>query len=185
MVPTTTTFSARNRGFPRPRGDGPAIKAQPGSFELVSPPTRGWSRHQGTARLFRAGFPAHAGMVPTTPMRWPAYSRFPRPRGDGPLQPGGMVGPPGVSPPTRGWSHFISPFLADDPGFPAHAGMVPGRRPHGTRALWFPRPRGDGPEWFKWPEDADAVSPPTRGWSHFLPAIHHVIRGFPAHAGMG
>ncbi len=70
----------------------------------VSPPTRGWSLDQLEAEQnatgFPAhagshispsslnlwlGFPAHAGMVPQPRRGAVSMSRFPRPRGDGPL----------------------------------------------------------------------------------------------------
>ena len=48
----------------------------------------------------------------------------------------------------------------------------------------FPRQRGDGPEWYKWPEDPDLVPPPARGWSRRVVSFPHPPLGSPASAGM-
>ena len=99
--------------------------------------------------------------------------RFPRPRGDGPLQsktscyPMGFPRPRGDGPNRRLWPPR---------GFPAHAGMGD---PHG-----FPRPRGDGPEAHAAPPERRAVSPPTRGWTQLARHEDDADLGFPAHAGM-
>jgi hypothetical protein len=54
----------------------------------VPPPARGWSLDQHALHIEVAGSPARAGMVPLMLTWWPGLSRFPRPRGDGPLQAG-------------------------------------------------------------------------------------------------
>ncbi len=73
-------------------------------------------------------------------------TRFPRPRGDGPLQGLGRGLPVEVPPPTRGWSPFACAALCAPIGSPAHAGMVPYARERAPYNVGFPRPRGDGPQ---------------------------------------
>ena len=48
----------------------------------------------------------------------------------------------------------------------------------------FPRPRGDGPVQEYEFSVPDAVSPPTRGWTHREADDSPDVAGFPAHAGM-
>ena len=132
----------------------------------------------------RLGFPAHAGMDLYRNRYQPMVMRFPRPRGDGPLGPVEAEAGTLVSPPTRGWTSLSRPRRRTHEGFPAHAGMDPVT--HATRwtAVWFPRPRGDGP----WSDHARPrqtwVSPPTRGWTLVSELLLLGSHGFPAHAGM-
>jgi len=85
MVPTTQPLFPIFARFPRPRGDGPASITTSFAAAAVPPPTRGWSHDQADPRYPRNGSPAHAGMVPSTAASPPVTTRFPRPRGDGPL----------------------------------------------------------------------------------------------------
>ena len=119
------------------------------------------------------GFPAHAGMDPSSIRR--GVDRH-RP----------------VSPHTRGWtpSGRKTSVRARLIGFPAHAGMDP-RRPHLVEQVSHAgrtRPRR---------ARGCTVSPHTRGWTHLLGAAPRctsgdasvpqrcaLIQGFPAHAGM-
>ena len=50
----------------------------------VSPPTWGWSPEEGEETEADKGFPAHAGMVPSSMISGNISVWFPRPRGDGP-----------------------------------------------------------------------------------------------------
>ena len=63
MVPQPTTVLAAMRGFPRPRGDGPAEKAIKKALTWVPLPTRGWSPPGDTEPIVQEGSPTHAGMV--------------------------------------------------------------------------------------------------------------------------
>ena len=169
----------------------------------VSPPTRGWTFDYEIAALVRnrrsSGFPAHAGMdrktvsPPTrgwtercypTVRRSTACSGFPRPRGDGPDLHAGEPGSAGVSPPTRGWTAVRMPLSFVKRGFPAHAGMDPCCTTEASERLWFPRPRGDGPDACASPMQTVMVSPPTRGWTLHKYRDYLSGEGFPAHAGM-
>ena len=170
--------------FPRPRGDGPGGTKGRRTRRTVSPPTRGWTVPACSLRSRRRGFPAHAGMDPSTSCSALVASRFPRPRGDGP-DTGGVDAAGGkVSPPTRGWTRRERRAPQTGLGFPAHAGMDPrarGRRPPGRR---FPRPRGDGPAAVDYADAMVKVSPPTRGWTLYSRRRTAGDGGFPAHAGM-
>ena len=170
--------------FPRPRGDGPRNIGNPGQRVPVSPPARGWSSSPTWAWRPTTGFPARAGMVPTSSSSATRRKWFPRPRGDGPY-PWFLAGfRDAVSPPARGWSPNHSRACAARSGFPARAGMVRLLLGFHRSDRRFPRPRGDGPQ----EKDAEhilhGVSPPARGWS--LPARRSgdVQAGFPARAGM-
>ena len=170
--------------FPRPRGDGPSSSGDSSLWARVPPPTRGWSREgAGKIREVR-GSPAHAGMVPARPRISAGFSRFPRPRGDGPLTPSPRVSRRSVPPPTRGWSARHHPVEQSGRGSPAHAGMVPAEAAPADVGAWFPRPRGDGPFIRLVLNRIDGVPPPTRGWS-VGPQAHAASQwGSPAHAGM-
>ena len=121
MVPTSTVGGRTRSGFPRPRGDGPMLSALkqvfgrvsrprgdgPGSgcqasrMCRVSPPARGWSVRAEHDRPDRRGFPARSGMVPDLHRTTRFQSRFPRPRGDGPISRMPVSAKIRVSPPAR------------------------------------------------------------------------------------
>ena len=113
------------RRFPRPRGDGPWKVDFPGSQQVVSPPTRGWTRPDRPAACRSRGFPAHAGMDLDDDDGNPLLVGFPRPRGDGPQHLASRLRKCQVSPPTRGWTQLALVFHDAWIGFPAHAGMDP------------------------------------------------------------
>ena len=151
------------RRFPRPRGDGPVSTTVPRLRSTVSPPTRGWTRLRHSVLLHDDGFPAHAGMDPSTSSA-PGRSRwFPRPRGDGPCSHRVTPGSDLVSPPTRGWTRVAETVRKACGGFPAHAGMDHVREDRLVQELGFPRPRGDGPSIRGASFQFAEVSPPTRG----------------------
>ena len=151
--------------FPRPRGDGPVTRGGLTTARRVSPPTRGWTRGEKQMHGVESGFPAHAGMDPSRRASGRWRSRFPRPRGDGPLGALAAVNIPWVSPPTRGWTRPTGPGVRRPVGFPAHAGMDPSVGMPTTSEMRFPRPRGDGPRFSASSTASPAVSPPTRGWT--------------------
>ena len=172
------------RGFPRPRGDGPLPRVLLAYHHPVSPPTRGWTSITPSPEVSASGFPAHAGMDRHCRSSLRGDRRFPRPRGDGPAQRRTRPRNVTVSPPTRGWTAKTESLRTGGVGFPAHAGMDPGRDrrpPTGTR---FPRPRGDGPSVSDIRGRMTSVSPPTRGWTDVRERPVVAGAGFPAHAGM-
>ena len=85
MDQAATSTSSLAGGFPRPRGDGPRSPPWKPKTKPVSPPTRGWTRDADDGVGHHLGFPAHAGMDPRRSCRHRRGSRFPRPRGDGPV----------------------------------------------------------------------------------------------------
>ena len=204
MDPRPTATRSIGSRFPRTRGDGPPSSRSTRVTVAVSPHTRGWTRRGRPADCFLGGFPAHAGMDPSSPRRqgstWGfprtrgdgpgvalfqrAERRVPRTRGDGPDRFPVRVDGDQVSPHTRGWT--LGPLVGRHPreGFPAHAGMDPAQRRYVVRRRGFPRTRGDGPRSGRRTPGLRWVSPHTRGWTR----CHRVqdIRqgGFPAHAGM-
>ena len=72
------------RWFPRPRGDGPSKTRSYAASQMVSPPTRGWTLPWRGGCAPCCGFPAHAGMDPSSVPSACWTVGFPRPRGDGP-----------------------------------------------------------------------------------------------------
>ncbi len=145
MDPGRATIRTMTCRFPRPRGDGPQYFINTENLDLVSPPTRGWTRTIIEDTEAALGFPAHAGMDPRSlRVRW-VRPWFPRPRGDGPVRSHRMSPSGGVSPPTRGWTASGAHCAATYKGFPAHAGMDPLTSGRSTPHARFPRPRGDGP----------------------------------------
>ncbi len=145
MAPDRVPCCPRDRGFPRPRGDGPCFSAFAVSVFTVPPPTRGWPRQGPSCGDRIPGSPAHAGMAPLAATPGGLGKRFPRPRGDGPDSAKGAEVLVMVPPPTRGWPPSGAQSAPAPPGSPAHAGMAPAC----SSRIWcsggFPRPRGDGP----------------------------------------
>ena len=150
----------------------------------VSPPTRGWTSLGGSSSLPPIGFPAHAGMDLHDQRRRGSFTRFPRPRGDGPCMTADRRGVKPVSPPTRGWTLLCRRGRLARSGFPAHAGMDPEHSTTKNSRTRFPRPRGDGPSSATERDCSKPVSPPTRGWTLAGVGGAAPLRGFPAHAGM-
>ncbi len=165
MVPGLGVPSASYLGFPRPRGDGPSKLLEGVCCMTVPPPTRGWSLIYAEGAARGVGSPAHAGMVPRRGGDTMTKKRFPRPRGDGPWLPAFIGVVKSVPPPTRGWSPTPRCFVDVSNGSPAHAGMVLGKAGGSEMSIWFPRPRGDGPDNRDLFSRVHGVPPPTRGWS--------------------
>ena len=170
--------------FPRTRGDGPRNRRPSTSLARVSPHTRGWTATRRGLEVGRGGFPAHAGMDPRAPARPRSDPRFPRTRGDGPVNLGHVIDMVWVSPHTRGWTRIQRLAGRDDCGFPAHAGMDRFMARGPARRQWFPRTRGDGPMSAAMSRRRSSVSPHTRGWTRLGQPVDRRTDGFPAHAGM-
>ena len=157
--------AGRTGRLPRTRGDGPIAPNRPMPPFEASPHTRGWTqnRPKGVDSLW--GFPAHAGMDPSRAVGVHAAPRLPRTRGDGPA--GRRVGASRspASPHTRGWTVNVPPAALCARGFPAHAGMDPGRTRPGAGRRRLPRTRGDGPVVEHCRRILSRASPHTRGWT--------------------
>ena len=137
--------------FPRPREDGPKSDMKTYLDRLVSPPTRGWTHRRSVRDGSRRGFiPAHAGMDLISAIAASATPRFPRPRGDGPVQ----RTTPSMPPPASATPRFPRPRGDGPPvGDLYYRALLvsPPTRGWTTRA---PHPGNRGPG-----------SPPTRGWT--------------------
>ncbi len=73
-------------GFPHPRGDGPCSRSNAATSAVISPPAWGWPVFTAQLPSFLRDFPTRVGMARSIPFLFPAPSRFPHPRGDGPLR---------------------------------------------------------------------------------------------------
>ena len=115
----------RAEGLPRTRGDGPQSGQTSHRTHAASPHTRGWTRAAGRRAVC---------------LQW-----LPRTRGDGPtaIVPGVVMS--AASPHTRGWTRTETRNHRRQRGFPAHAGMDPGKSASGDTGRRLPRTRGDGP----------------------------------------
>ena len=184
MDPARHLHQGGRRRLPRTRGDGPQANCLTPSGSRASPHTRGWTvtilPHPNADR----GFPAHAGMDPHGSRTLRRAGGLPRTRGDGPFSRAITRCARGASPHTRGWTRCPECGNPRVTGFPAHAGMDPGRRPRRLNVRGLPRTRGDGPNRLQVTGMVAAASPHTRGWTRIRPPTTCCCRGFPAHAGM-
>ena len=150
--------------LPRTRGDGPPRGLPLAGSTTASPHTRGWTCCDCGSRLWRWGFPAHAGMDRSSATGRVAYQGLPRTRGDGPPMSVSLYFHVAASPHTRGWT-------------------LSRTRPNRSR-LGLPRTRGDGPLIVAFWNASAQASPHTRGWTLRNPIEREIALGFPAHAGM-
>ena len=184
MDPPSALRRRRRRRLPRTRGDGPNERIGGKRSRGASPHTRGWTLFRDVGLPVGIGFPAHAGMDPSTRRAATTAPGLPRTRGDGPSPHGldALIGP--ASPHTRGWTVDAWLVAIPNEGFPAHAGMdlALSSRPLGRSGL--PRTRGDGPPTELTLSQNIEASPHTRGWTGGPPNRSRAARGFPAHAGM-
>ena len=151
--------------LPRTRGDGPSHAPRPAPRRGASPHTRGWTPARRLDLRLGPGFPAHAGMDPSTWSRRSARSRLPRTRGDGPLGQTSFPELARASPHTRGWTRGRWRLAVPGPGFPAHAGMDRRRSAAAADTARLPRTRGDGPCPDPIAGSQMRASPHTRGWT--------------------
>ena len=184
MDPGRRREAGSARRLPRTRGDGPRPSAFLDAHLEASPHTRGWTPVRVVGAGCGPGFPAHAGMDPLTPPTSAAAGRLPRTRGDGPAGWARPAALPGASPHTRGWTPIERQVPRERVGFPAHAGMDPGRWPACSCRGGLPRTRGDGPGRGVRAGERQRASPHTRGWTRLRLRRSSVVKGFPAHAGM-
>ena len=109
--------------FPRIRGDVPQSPTPTTPCTRFSPHTRGCSYFSPGWFLSMCVFPAYAGMFRRPGCAWVPSWRFPRIRGDVPLDIGGEFTAGEFSPHTRGCSEMALAPVTDKPVFPAYAGM--------------------------------------------------------------
>ncbi len=163
MVPTTRPVSRSGASAPRARGDGPGRLRGGHPRVGCSPRTRGWSREPAGRPRHRPLLPAHAGMVPASPVCPPRLRAAPRARGDGPFMALAQKKEQLCSPRTRGWSPAARQSGGARPLLPAHAGMVPAGSPRRRPSRSAPRARGDGPKAEIKNVGKNGCSPRTRG----------------------
>ena len=128
MDPMRKRTGSPRSWLPRARGDGPSYPVIRDCWGAASPRTRGWTRYRPHRGGAGAGFPAHAGMDPSTPRPNSLRPRLPRARGDGPLYDWFTGWSVQASPRTRGWTPQKVSAETYALGFPAHAGMDPSRK---------------------------------------------------------
>ena len=137
--------SAMPSSFPRIREDVPHVGYHYRHLERFSPHTRGCF-HVRTARIRTSGvFPAYAGMfLCSSPAKAPYY-RFPRIRGDIPVNVPRQEQVAQFSPRARGCSSWPQPSPPFGSVFPACAGMFCQYGYSTCCSRCFPRVRGDVP----------------------------------------
>ena len=172
------------RGFPRIRGDVPAVKAMVNLGEEFSPHTRGCSVVYGVLHSVLDVFPAYAGMFLCSPAIWNTLVGFPRIRGDVPSRAGLDKLRSRFSPHTRGCSGHFRMLKPHQNVFPAYAGMFRRFRPGCGLLARFLRIRGDVPLIAATAPSVRLFSPHTRGCSYIIgvDVSPHLV--FPAYAGM-
>ncbi len=153
------------RGFPRTRGDGPILVCSSQALERLPPHTRGWTVHGRSAEGSRRASPAHAGMDRRQDRSGSRRRRFPRTRGDGPLERCALADEFALPPHTRGWTRITDPDQWIYGASPAHAGMDPLRAGGSVRRPGFPRTSGDGPSASSRRVRPSRLPPHTRGWT--------------------
>ena len=123
MHPKRPRRACRRRCFPRARGDAPLAFMSRMVFILFPPRTRGCT-HVGVAHHapYRVS-PAHAGMHPSTLTSPTAPTRFPRARGDAPIEAIEAIGIERFPPRTRGCTLPCHRLSSSPLVSPAHAGM--------------------------------------------------------------
>ena len=113
--------------LPRLRGDGPAKRSGPFRGRTSPPPTRGWTRPDGSQPARRDVSPAYAGMDRLRDSTATSDERLPRLRGDGPASPRSTARAIRSPPPTRGWTRLHVLVAVRVLVSPAYAGMGSGR----------------------------------------------------------
>ena len=134
-----------HRRFPRARGDGPALEFGGVPCRVLPPRSRGWTSACRISAKATPASPALAGMDPWLHGCWRWRGRFPRARGDGPLE--AILGQErdALPPRSRGWTSHLPYHHPCPMASPALAGMDPLRLPLQAPVRSFPRARGDGP----------------------------------------
>ena len=151
--------------FPRVRGDVPSeliITAKPATF---SPRARGCSQLAPRYAAGRVVFPACAGMFRLGARYCMIDGRFPRVRGDVPIEICSMFAITPFSPRARGCSSLPCFWVKDHCVFPACAGMFRCGKSSMGLAVRFPRVRGDVPRPREGQEALFEFSPRARGCS--------------------
>ena len=170
--------------FPRTRGDGPLASRTSALPDTFPPHARGWTPWRNCDHRPVGVSPARAGMdrKATPPKR--RLTRFPRTRGDGPIQEQPFSHKTEFPPHARGWTRHPLRLRRGAVVSPARAGMDPSVISTVSPSDGFPRTRGDGPALYLAVRAQDRFSPHTRGWTPEHPAIVRDAMVSPARVGM-
>ena len=171
-------------GFPRVRGDVPLVCWGHLRHERFSPRARGCSGRGFIQLTGRNVFPACAGMFPQLMRSHSRITSFPRVRGDVPLSKVALTPDYEFSPRARGCSPAEAHEIGGVKVFPACAGMFPVVATPPTRAISFPRVRGDVPFGSTRVTEFTLFSPRARGCSAAQRLRESLTTVFPACAGM-
>ena len=162
--PTISSVSAYPARLPRIRGDRPP-----------------WSTGQGG---IRRGYPAYAGIDLFYSFFVVTNKRLPRIRGDRPTTtslPNNLLP---ATPHTRGSTWVEEDGEKRRVGYPAYAGIDPGKAFADGSDLGLPRIRGDRP-CFPWSDICEAAATPhTRGSTLKATDSGNELTGYPAYAGI-
>ncbi|ACL64143.1 conserved hypothetical protein [Anaeromyxobacter dehalogenans 2CP-1] len=162
--PSAPRSRGPGRRLPRVRGDRPMRERSEPRMSVASPRARGSTRGPACPGPARNGFPACAGIGPSSP-RWSSTaSRLPRVRGDRPGRTFISTTRSPASPRARGSTVARDAGARARVGFPACAGIDPratcrcpagrrlprvrgdpARRRSSSTRTWLPRVRGDRP----------------------------------------
>ena len=172
------------KGSPAHAGIDPRPAWRFAPSHWAPPPTRGSTLLTQTDEIAPHGSPAHAGIDRDQPRVFDRESRLPRPRGDRPDFPSGLLYLPEAPPPTRGSTRDGRARRWRPCGSPAHAGIDPVAKLVDLPDGRLPRPRGDRPVPPAQGGDRAAAPPPTRGSTRLPHPPAQIGRGSPAHAGI-
>ena len=184
MDPENARAERGATGIPRARGDGPDDQVAADAVAADSPRSRGWTRAARPPHRGVRGFPALAGMDPYSRDGARDWLGIPRARGDGPQTSKPSRVRSKDSPRSRGWTISAARAAVGGSGFPALAGMDPGKGDQDAQRKGIPRARGDGPHPNEILSVARADSPRSRGWTRDVARRAIARGGFPALAGM-
>ncbi len=151
---------------------------------MVPPHARGCTLVSGEYIVKEVGSPARAGMHPEVRLRDGERRRFPRTRGDAPLDGTGANQWYAVPPHARGCTPGTFGYMCWQQGSPARAGMHPAGSRRSTSPTGFPRTRGDAPLSLGGSVTLNTVPPHARGCTPACRGCAGVSSGSPARAGM-
>ncbi len=154
----------RSHRFPHPRGDGPLGDLQWLVDVWISPPAWGWPGLLASSLVWLIDFPTRVGMARVASILPLLLSRFPHPRGDGPLGDLQWLVDVRISPPAWGWPVFWLCVVLVLRDFPTRVGMARRRSARWSTTRRFPHPRGDGPQSMRRLYRTPTISPPAWGW---------------------
>ena len=171
-------------GFPRTRGDVPRPMPDRQRPLELPPHARGCTGKHGGDHRRQEASPARAGMYRRNRSNEQTRPRFPRTRGDVPLQHRPAYGREQLPPHARGCTLGLGRQRMVFPASPACAGMYLVGRAVSSTGDSFPRTRGDVPGRSS-PGPASIPLPPhARGCTRSADQRRSGVRASPARAGM-